>query len=55
MPLHEDDRKYTMFVTEEGRFQYRVIPRGFSGSGDAYNQRFDRLIEDVERKTKKCR
>ena len=52
VPLHVDDRKYTMFVTEEGRFQYRVIPQGFSASGDAYNQRFDRLIEDMERKTK---
>ena len=41
-----------MFVTEEGRFQYKVIPQGFVASGDGYNQRFDRIIEDVERHTK---
>ena len=52
VPLHVEDRKYTMFVTEEGRYQYKVIPQGFSASGDAYNQRFDRLIENYERKTK---
>ena len=51
-PLHEDDRDYTTFLTEKGRFRYRVAPQGFIASGDGYNARYDRIIQKIERKTK---
>ena len=51
-PLDEKDRPYTTFITEDGRFQYRVAPQGFVASGDGYNQRYDNIIAEVPRKTK---
>ena len=51
-PLAEEDRPYTTFITEEGRFRYCVAPQGFLASGDGYNQRYDNIIADVARKTK---
>ena len=52
VPLAEEDRHLTTFITEEGRFQYRVAPQGYLASGDGYNQRYDNIIADVSRKTK---
>ena len=52
VPLAEEDRHLTTFITEEGRFQYRVAPQGYLASGDGYNQRYDNIIADVPRKTK---
>ena len=51
-PLHEDDRDFTTFLTEKGRYRYRVAPQGFVAAGDGYNARYDRIIKDVHRKTK---
>ena len=51
-PLAEEDRHLTTFITEWGRFRYCVAPQGYVASGDGYNQRYDNLIADVERKTK---
>ena len=52
VPLAEEDRHLTTFITEWGRYRYRVAPQGFVASGDAYNARYDQIIEDVPRKTK---
>ena len=51
-PLAEEDRYLTTFLTEDGRFRYRVAPQGFMASGDGYNQRYDNIIANVPRKTK---
>ena len=51
-PLAEEDRDYTTFITEEGRYRYCVAPQGFVASGDAYNQRFGRVLDRVENKTR---
>ena len=51
-PLHEDDRELTTFTTEWGRYRYKVAPQGFVAAGDGYNQRYDDLIDGVERKVK---
>jgi hypothetical protein len=51
-PLHEDDRHMTTFITEEGRFRYRVAPQGFVASGDRYNARYDDVLAEVPRKAK---
>ena len=52
VPLAEEDREYTTFITSLGRFRYRMAPQGALGSGDGYSRRFDEVIADVERKTK---
>ena len=52
VPLAEEDRQYTAFITPVGRFWYRMAPQGALGSGDGYSRRFDEVIADVERKTK---
>ena len=51
-PLAKEDRDYTTFITEEGRYRYCVAPQGFVASGDAYNQRFGRVLDRVENKTR---
>ena len=51
-PLAEEDREYTMFITEFGRYRYRVAPQGFLASDDGYNQRYARLLENMEQHTR---
>ena len=52
VPLAEEDRHLTTFITEWGRYRYRVAPQGYVASGDAYNARYDEIIADIPRKTK---
>ena len=51
-PLDVRDRHLTTFITEKGRYRYAAAPQGFLASGDGYNQRYGRLIEDMERTTR---
>ena len=39
IPLHEQDRHYTTFITPKGQFCYCVAPQGYVSSGDAYTRR----------------
>ena len=52
VPLREEDRYLTTFITEWGRYRNKVAPQGSSASGDGYSRRYDEIIADVERKTK---
>ena len=52
IPLHEDDRHLTTFITPWGRYRYCVAPQGYIASGDGYTCRFDEIVSDVPRKTK---
>ena len=51
-PLDVRDRHLTTFIAEKGRYRYVAAPQGFLASGDGYNQRYGRLIEDMERTTR---
>jgi hypothetical protein len=51
-PLDKRDRHLTTFITEWGRFRNLVAPQGFMASGDGYNQRYGRLVEDMPRTTR---
>ena len=51
-PLAEEDRHYTTFNMEWGRFRYLVAPQGFCVSGDTYNQRYARDLEAMDRYTR---
>ena len=50
--LAEESRPLTTFITPFGRYRYRKLPQGFLASGDAYTDRYDSIIKDVEDKTK---
>lgn len=52
VPIREEDRHITTFITPWGRYRYRVAPQGFLASGDAYNQRFDAIIANFQNKVK---
>ena len=41
LPLSEEARDATTFITEWGRYRYCRAPMGFHASGDAYTRRFD--------------
>ena len=45
----EEDKNVTTFITEWGNFRYKTCPQGFLSAGDAYTNRMDRLLQDMER------
>ena len=52
VPIREEDRHLTTFITPWGRYRYKVAPQGFIASGDGYNQRFDSVISEFPNKVK---
>ena len=44
VPLREDDRHYTTFITPWGRYRYCVAPQGYIASGDGYTRRYDEIL-----------
>ena len=50
IPLHPDDQPLTTFVTQWGKYYYKVMPQGFVASQDGYNSRYDEIIQDFENK-----
>ena len=45
-------RNLTTFITPWGRYRYKTTPQGYMAAGDAYTERFDRIISDFPDKTK---
>ena len=52
IPLHEDDRHLTTFITPWGRYRYKTAPQGYIASGDAYSRRFDEIVSHIPNMTK---
>lgn len=52
IPICEDDRNLTTFITPWGCYRYKTTPQGYLAAGDAYTRRFDELIADIKNKTK---
>ena len=50
VPLREEDRHLTTFITPFGRWRYTRAPQGYVSSGDGYNRRFDEILSNFERK-----
>ena len=48
VPIKEEDRDVTTFITPWGRFRYRTTPQGFLAAQDGYNHRFDLITRDFE-------
>ena len=52
VPIHEEDRHYTTFITPWGRYRYNTLPQGFVAAGDGYTRRYDEIVADIPHKTK---
>ena len=52
IPLREEDRHLTTFITPWGRYRYKVAPQGYIASGDAYTRRYDEIVSGIPKKTK---
>ena len=52
MPIHEEDRHLTTFITPWGRYRYRTAPQGYIASGVGYTRTFDEIVSDIPNKTK---
>ena len=50
--LDEESKPLTTFIIPWGPYRYRILPQGYLAAGDAYTERYDRLISEVEDKTK---
>ena len=50
VPLHPEDRHYTTFITDYGRYRYRNSPQGYIASGDGYTHRYYEIVEDLTSK-----
>ncbi|XP_057299519.1 uncharacterized protein LOC130630139 [Hydractinia symbiolongicarpus] len=49
VPLANDAKEATTFITEWGSYRYLRAPQGFHGSGDGYTKRFDDITNDFPR------
>ena len=52
VPIREQDRHLTTFITPWGRYRYCVAPQGYIASGDAYSRRYDEIVSEIPNKTK---
>ena len=52
VPIHEDDRHFTTFITPWGRYRYKTAPQGYIASGDGYTRRYDEIVAEIPNKTK---
>ena len=52
IPLHEEDRYLTTFITPWGRCRYKTAPQGYIASEDGYSRRFHELVSHIPNKTK---
>ena len=48
IPLKEEDRHYTTFITPWGRYRYRCLPQGHLAAGDGYTARYDLITRDFD-------
>ena len=50
VPLAEEDRDKTTFITPWGRYRYKVSPQGYLASMDGYTHRFSLITEEIKNK-----
>ena len=48
IPLKEEDKHLTTFLTPWGRYRYRSLPQGFLAAGDGYTARYDLITRDFD-------
>ena len=47
VPLAEEDKHKTVFITEDGRYEYQRLPQGYGASNDGYTIRTDEILANV--------
>jgi len=52
VPIREEDKHLTTFITPWGRYRYKTAPQGYIASGDGYTRRFDEIVSGIPDKTK---
>jgi hypothetical protein len=52
VPIREEDRHLTTFITPWGRYRYKTAPQGYIASGDGYTRRYDEIVAHIQEKTK---
>ena len=52
VPIRDEDRHLTTFITPWGRYRYKTTPQGYIASGDGYTRRYDEIVADIPAKTK---
>lgn len=52
VPIREEDRHLTTFITPWGRYRYKTAPQGYIASGDGYTRRYDEIVAEIPNKTK---
>ena len=52
IPIRQEDRHKTTFLTEYERYRYCRAPMGFLASCDAYTHRYDLIVADIPRLAK---
>ena len=50
--LAPESKNLTTFITPWGRYRYITMPQGYLAAGDAYTERFNRIVAGVKNKTK---
>ena len=53
IPMDDEAKDTTTFITEWGPYRYRCAPQGFHTSGDHYTRRMDEITVNVTRKKKR--
>ena len=52
VPIREEDRHLTNFITPWGRYRYKTCPQGYASSQDGYTRKFDEMVNDFPNRTK---
>lgn len=52
VPIQQDDRHLTTFITPWGRYRYKTAPQGYIASGDGYTRRYDKIVAHIQNKIK---
>ena len=52
VPIRQEDRHFTTFITPWGRYRYKTAPQGYIVSGDGYTRRYDEIVSSIPNKTK---
>lgn len=47
LPIHEEDRKYTCFITPFGRFVFNRLPYGLNSSTEIFQRKLKELLTDI--------
>ena len=48
LPLADEAKDATQFITEWGHFRYKRAPQGFHASGDGYTKRCDNILAEAD-------